>query len=72
VIANAGVGDVDSLIVTNRVGAVAAKLDADSYRDALDQVSKLDGSASERSLLLTANSISSMLEASAIEGYTGD
>ena len=43
VIANAGVGDVDSLILTNRVGAVAAKLDADSYRDALDQVSKLDG-----------------------------
>jgi glycosyltransferase involved in cell wall biosynthesis len=42
VIANAGVGDVDSLIVTNRVGAVAAELDEASYRAALDEVSKLD------------------------------
>ncbi|HUR99734.1 MAG TPA: glycosyltransferase [Pyrinomonadaceae bacterium] len=43
VIANSGVGDVDELIVSNRVGAVAAELDAASYHRALEEVAKLDG-----------------------------
>jgi glycosyltransferase involved in cell wall biosynthesis len=43
VIANAGVGDVDSLIVANDVGAVAATLDEGSYKSALEEVSELIG-----------------------------
>ena len=41
VIANAGVGDVDALIVRNRVGAVAPALDSPSYEQALDDVARL-------------------------------
>jgi glycosyltransferase involved in cell wall biosynthesis len=43
VIANAGVGDVDSLVITNNVGAVATELAPNAYHAALDEVSRLDG-----------------------------
>lgn len=41
VIANAGVGDVDSLIETNRIGAVLPDLDVESYEKALAEVDYL-------------------------------
>jgi glycosyltransferase involved in cell wall biosynthesis len=45
VIANAGVGDVDELIIRNRVGAVTTNLDAVSYEAALADVAALEGVA---------------------------
>lgn len=43
VIANAGVGDVDPLIIQNRVGSIVEEFDTESYAKALAEVARLEG-----------------------------
>ncbi|PYT00011.1 MAG: hypothetical protein DMF63_08550 [Acidobacteria bacterium] len=45
IVANAGVGDVDSLIIENRVGALVNEMSEKGYADAIDEIAFLEGTS---------------------------